>query len=137
MVVMVIGVNVLFWRPLVAYAEKFRVETSEAAEQPKSYVLDFLRQSRIPSYIAAPLRPVGRELDRITRPFGLAEYPLYVPETKQRAEDVAASVVGSAVLGYGVYRAVVYFHHAGVFNQFGHCAVLGAFTFLRVVVLVV
>jgi NitT/TauT family transport system permease protein len=31
----------------------------------------------------------------------------------------------------------VYFHHAGVFNQFGHCLVLGAFTFLRVVVLVV
>src|ERR1700694_3359635 len=43
MIVMVVGVNVLFWRPLVAYAEKFRVETSEAAEQPKSYVLTFLR----------------------------------------------------------------------------------------------
>ena len=137
MIIMVIGVNVLFWRPFVAYAEKFRVETSEAAEQPKSYVLNFLRQSRIPSYVAAPLRPVGRGLDRITRPFGLAEYPLYVPETKRRAGDVAATVVGSAAVGYGVYRAVVYFHHAGVFNQFGHCVLLGAATFLRVVVLVV
>ena len=54
----------------MAYAEKFRVETSEAAEQPKSYVLDFLRQSNVPAYIARPLRPVGRGLDRLTRPFG-------------------------------------------------------------------
>jgi|SRR5450755_217348 hypothetical protein len=51
-----VGVNVLFWRPLVAYAEKFRVETSEAAEQPKSYVLNFLRRSSVPRYIAGPLR---------------------------------------------------------------------------------
>jgi hypothetical protein len=36
----------------VAYAEKFRVETSEAAEQPKSYVLNFLRRSSVPRYIA-------------------------------------------------------------------------------------
>jgi NitT/TauT family transport system permease protein len=137
MIIMVIGVNILFWRPLVAYAEKFRVETSEAAEQPKSYVLNFLRQSRIPSYVAAPLRPVGRQLDRITRPFGLAEYPLYTPEIKRRAGDVAATVVGSAVVGYGVYRAVVYFDHAGVFHQFGHCLLLGSATFLRVFILVI
>jgi len=137
MVVMVIGVNVLFWRPLVAYSEKFRIETSEAAEQPKSYVLDFLRQSRIPTYIAAPLRPVGRGLDRATRPFGLAEYPLYVPETKKRTGDLISLVVGVAVVGWGAYRAVVYFHAAGVFNQFGHCMFLGAVTFLRVIVLVV
>src|SRR5450755_3294578 len=82
-----VGVNVLFWRPLVAYAEKFRVETSEATEQPRSYVLGFLRQSHIPAYVAKPLRPVGRSLDRLTRPFGLAEYPLHTPEVKRRAAD--------------------------------------------------
>jgi NitT/TauT family transport system permease protein len=27
-VIMVVGVNVLFWQPLMAYAEKFRVETA-------------------------------------------------------------------------------------------------------------
>jgi NitT/TauT family transport system permease protein len=88
MVILVVGVNFLFWRPLVAYSEKFRVETSEAAEQPKSYVLTFLRQSNVPGYIAKPLKPVGRTLDRVTRPFGLAEYPLSSPEYRRRAGDV-------------------------------------------------
>ena len=59
MVILVMGVNFVFWRPLVAYAEKFRVETSEAAEQPRSYVLDLLRQSSIPGYMAKPLRLVA------------------------------------------------------------------------------
>jgi hypothetical protein len=93
MVIMVVGVNVLFWRPLVAYAEKFRVETSEAAEQPKSYVLNLLRQSNIPAYIASPMRPAGRFLDRAIRPFGLAEYPLRTPEYKQRVGFARALVV--------------------------------------------
>ena len=81
MVILVVGVNFVFWRPLVAYAEKFRVETSEAAEQPKSYVLNLLRVSSIPSYIAKPLKPAGRALDRVTRPFGLAEYPRSIRST--------------------------------------------------------
>ena len=34
-VIMVVGVNVLFWRPLTAWAERFRVEESEAAEAPR------------------------------------------------------------------------------------------------------
>src|SRR5580700_3224456 len=136
-VILVVGVNFVFWRPLVAYAEKFRVETSEAAEQPKSYVLNLLRESRIPRYVAAPLRPVGRGLDRITRPFGLAEYPLYTPEIKRRAGDVAASVVGSVAVGYGVYRAVVYFAHTAGFGQFTRCLYLGFITLLRVLVVVV
>src|SRR5579862_8058129 len=78
MIVMVVGVNAVFWRPLVAWAEKFRIETSEAAEQPKSVTLNVLRRSKVPGYITRPLKPVGRGLDRITRPFGLAEYPLHV-----------------------------------------------------------
>jgi NitT/TauT family transport system permease protein len=137
MIVMVTGVNFLFWRPLVAYSEKFRVETSEAADQPRSYVLGFLRQSHIPAYIAKPLRPVGRTLDRLTRPFGLAEYPLHTPEVKRRAADVVFSVSVLGVIAFGVWRGVVYFDRTAGFGQFTHCLGLGFITFLRVVVLVV
>ena len=79
MVVMVIGVNVVFWRPLVAYAEKFRVETSEAAEQPKSYLARTSCASPTipPLHRPSPSSRSGGALDRVTRPFGLAEYPLH------------------------------------------------------------
>jgi NitT/TauT family transport system permease protein len=136
MVILVVGVNFLFWRPLVAYAEKFRVETSEAAEQPKSYVLNFLRESNIPGYIARPLRPAGRALDRVTRPFGLAEYPLHYPEYKRRAGDVVFAAATAAVIAWGVYRGVVYFDHTAGFGQFMKCLYLGFLTFVRVIVVV-
>ncbi|MGD0559168.1 MAG: ABC transporter permease subunit, partial [Streptosporangiaceae bacterium] len=137
MVIMVVGVNVLFWRPLVAYAEKFRVETSEAAEQPKSYVLNILRQSNIPSYIARPMKPAGRVLDRVTRPFGLAEYPLRTPEYKRRAGDVVFAGLTGVLILWGVYRGVLYFGHSAGFGQFTRCLWLGLLTFARVAVVVV
>jgi len=137
MVIMVVGVNILFWRPLVAYAEKFRVETSQAAQQPKSYVLNFLRQSNIPGYISRPLKPVGRGLDRVTRPFGLAEYPLRSSPRKRRVGDVIFAVVIAALLLWAVYRGVVYFDRTAGFGQFTRCFWLGFLTFARVAVVVV
>ncbi len=67
MIVMVIGVNFLFWRPVTAWAERFRVEESESAEKPRSLVLDVLRRSNVPELLGRPLRPAGRLLDRATR----------------------------------------------------------------------
>ena len=99
------------------------METSEAAEQPSSYVLDFLRQSNVPGYIAEPLKPVGRALDRVTRPFGLAEYPAaHVPEHRRRAGDVVfAGRRAGACSGGGCGGASSYFDHTGGFGQFTHC----------------
>ena len=136
MVILVVGVNIVFWRPLVAYAEKFRVEMSEAADQPKSYVLNLLRQSHLPGYLMRPLRPVGRGLDRVTRPFGLAEYPLHTPEQKRRAGDVVFGAVMGGLIAWGAYRGVVYFGSTSGFGQFARCFGLGFLTFVRVVVVV-
>ncbi|HMK63721.1 MAG TPA: ABC transporter permease subunit, partial [Acidimicrobiales bacterium] len=76
MVVTVVGVNFLVFRPLVAWAEKFRMESSESGDKPRSVVLDALRHSRIPGLVRRTTTPVARGLDRLTRPFGLAEHPL-------------------------------------------------------------
>ena len=48
MVVMVLGVNFFFWRPLVAWSERFRNETTESSERPRSIVYDALRSSSLP-----------------------------------------------------------------------------------------
>jgi len=137
MIVMVIGVNFVFWRPLVAWAEKFRVETSEATEQPRSITLDVLRRSDLPALISRPLKPVGRGLDRITRPFGLAEYPLFQDPAKRRAGNVvfAAAVIGG--VAFGAYNGFAYLNAHGVLGQFPHCFLLGFYTFLRVVALLI
>jgi NitT/TauT family transport system permease protein len=135
MIVLVIGVNFLFWRPVTAWAERFRVEESEAAEKPRSMVLDVLRRSQVPEVLARPVLPVGRLLDRATRPFGLAEHPLAVSRSRERTGDVFFGGVLAAVVLYGAYHALKYVHDTTGLGEFGYAFALGAATLARVMVL--
>ncbi|MFE4394524.1 MULTISPECIES: ABC transporter permease [Streptomycetaceae] len=137
MVVMVVGVNVLFWRPVVAWSERFRVEESEAAERPRSAVLDLLRRSSVPELLGRPLRPVGTALDRGTRAFGLAEHPLAPPAARERTGDVFFAGAVTAVVLLGTWRALDYVDATVGLGEFVHALWLGAVTFGRVVVLLV
>lgn len=58
-VVVILLVDQLFWRPLIAWADKFRLETNAAAEAPESWLLDLIKTARLPSLIAQVLTPVG------------------------------------------------------------------------------
>ena len=136
MIVMVVGVNFLFWRPVTAWAERFRVEESEAAERPRSLVLDVIRRSEVPELLGRPLKPVGRLLDQVTRPFGLAEHPLMVSRSKERTGDVFFGGVLAAVVAYGAFQALKYVHDTTGLGEFGYAFALGAATFARVVVLI-
>ena len=137
MIVMIVVVNALFWRPIVAWAEKFRMESSAAEQAPRSVTLDLLRRSNVPAVAGALFRPVGRFLDRATRPFGLAERPLEVNQRRRRVGDVAFAAVLCVLLVWGLWQALAYFAKRGVASQFPHCFELGLFTFARVVILVV
>jgi NitT/TauT family transport system permease protein len=137
MIFLVIGVNFLFWRPVVAWAERFRVEESAAAERPRSYVLDVLRQSTVPDLVARPARPVGRFLDKMTRPFGLAEHPLQRPALRARTGDVFFAGGVTVVVVFGAWKALEYLNAHGGIGQFGGAFVDGAITFSRVVILLI
>ncbi len=137
MIIMVVAVNVVFWRPLVAWAEKFRFEESSAAERPRSVVLDLLRRSSVPDLISRPVRPVGRVLDRVTRPFGLAEHPLARPAVRARTGDVFFAGAVFAVVVFGAWRALVYVHVNTGLGAFGPAFLEGLATFGRVVVVLI
>jgi NitT/TauT family transport system permease protein len=137
MIAMIVVVNALFWRPIVAWAGKFRTESSAAEQAPRSVTLDLLRRSHAQAVSGFLLRPAGRFLDRVTRPLGLAEHPLEVDHRRRRAGDIAFAAAFCVLLGLGLWRALAYFAGRGVASQFPHCVELGLFTFARVVILVV
>ncbi len=60
MIGIIVAMDRLIWRPVIAWAEKFKFEQVEAAEAPRSLVLNLLRQSHVLSLIFrsvfAPLR---------------------------------------------------------------------------------
>jgi NitT/TauT family transport system permease protein len=132
MVILVVGVNILFFRPLVAWTEKFRMEESEASDKPRSIVLELLRHSSIPHLLAVAFGPVGRFLDRITRPFGLAEYPLAPDPRRRRIGDTIFWAIVSALVIVGALAGLAYLRKSVGFGAFPYAIGLGAITFLRV-----
>jgi NitT/TauT family transport system permease protein len=77
MIGVIVMIDQLIWRPVIAWSEKFKFEQVEAASTPRSPVLDFLRRSEIVAQVSektiAPLREkialhFAREHHEVARP---------------------------------------------------------------------
>ncbi|MFE4858853.1 ABC transporter permease [Streptomyces sp. NPDC056670] len=136
MAVMVIGVNFFFWRPLTAWAEKFKNEQSEAGEIQRSAVLDFLRRSHWPQLLGKAFRPLGRALSRAGRAFGTDDRPLSVDGARRRTGDITFTVVAGGLILWGLFDLGRYLHDQTGLGVFGEPLLLGLATLARVVVLV-
>ena len=107
MVALIVLLDQLVWRPVIAWAEKFKVEQVESTNAPRSWVLDLIRHSRSLAKIRKQtLRPLGERL------------MLYFARTQPAAEETEKSVwktwlvraLGIAALvatGYGVVRVAM------------------------------
>ncbi len=60
MALMIVAVDQLLWRPVVVWAQKFRVEESGQAEAMESWFLDFLRRSEVLPWVSDLLRRAAR-----------------------------------------------------------------------------
>ena len=132
MVAVIVLIDQFVWRPVIAWAEKFKMEQVENTSAPTSWVLDFLKRSRgIALLRKRAIRPLREQMIRH-----------FAPRHEVRAESAGENkavlwlwrVVGIAVLGaigYAVVRVVMILTglHGSKFHQIG--LGLGA-TFLRV-----
>ncbi|ORA79656.1 ABC transporter permease subunit [Mycobacterium malmoense] len=137
MITVIIGVNALFWRPLTAWAERFRIEESEATEAPRSLTLEVLRRSRVPGLVGHPLGRLIYPADRVMAVFGTTGRPLKTSIARRRVGDAVFGLALFVALGYGAFRVIEYVAHSVGFAEAGHAALLGLATFARVVVVVV
>ena len=61
MIAVIVLMDQLIWRPIIAWSEKFKFEQVEASETPSSPVLDFLRRSKLLSRAARVAVAPARE----------------------------------------------------------------------------
>ena len=61
MVAIIVLIDQLVWRPIIAWAEKFKFEQVEAAEPARSPILDLLRRSKIIPFAARVIFRPARE----------------------------------------------------------------------------
>jgi NitT/TauT family transport system permease protein len=53
MTVMIVAVDQLFWRPIVVWSERFKLEETAETERPRSWFLDVLARSRLATRVRA------------------------------------------------------------------------------------
>jgi NitT/TauT family transport system permease protein len=64
MIVTIVVIDQLLWRPLVAWAEKFKLEQTEGKDGPTSWVLDLLQRSYVLAWFSAN---VGSAFGRVSK----------------------------------------------------------------------
>jgi NitT/TauT family transport system permease protein len=138
MVVIVLLVDQLFWRPIVAWSQKFKFEQTESTQEPTSVVLDLLRHSAAVAWLNERLFvPLARGLDavflrgeRLTRRQGAAA-PL------QRGGQALLALGGLALLAYALARGLRVVGSELSAGQVIQALSLGLLTLLRVAAVVI
>ncbi|MBR8315731.1 ABC transporter permease subunit [Burkholderia dolosa] len=138
MTVVILAYDQLLFRPLVAWADKFRMENTSSGSAPESWLLDLVRRTRL---IHQLLVPAGWLLSQAAR------VPLRVPSLARsrgnaraprasRVGDIVWAVLVIVLTVYVVSRVVSYVSTGVSIDEVGHVLVLGLITLLRVTVLI-
>jgi NitT/TauT family transport system permease protein len=141
MTVVILAYDQLMFRPLVAWADKFRMETTSSGIAPESWVLDLVRRTRLIHQLLVPAGWLFAKLARV---------PLRVPMVKgvrfarsdserkraSRAGDFVWAFVLLVATVYVGWRVVAYVRTGVSLGEVGHVFVLGFITLARVIILI-
>lgn len=136
MALVILLVDQFFWRPLVAWSDRFRLELSGSGDTQQSWVYDLITTARIPRLAASSAAPFLEATDRLMSAlFGQVNHSHGEPEA--RGQDRLFNLALWLVIGT-LLTAVLHF----VFTRVGLDEVvnvlrLGLFTLARVLLLLV
>jgi NitT/TauT family transport system permease protein len=135
MVGVILVYDQLLFRPLVAWAEKFRADQTAAETVAGSWVLRLARRTRLARAAVAPLRGPARRLLQVQapRPRPTAERPMLAPATIDRLWFALLAVVAVATGWFLVRFLAASIDLGELIATVG----LGALTLARVVILIV
>ncbi len=132
MVAVIVMIDQFVWRPVIAWAEKFKMEQVESSSAPTSWVLDFLQRSRgVALFRKRAIRPLREQMVHY---FARRQEVRITSQSEKPAAMWFWRIVGIALLGgigYAVVRVVLILTglRAAEFHQLG----IGLLaTFLRV-----
>jgi NitT/TauT family transport system permease protein len=136
MAVVILGYDQLFFRPIVAWAGKFRVELSASQTVERSWVLNVLQRTY---WIRSGFRPIFNALRSVSLweigfPAAWSKRPAASAATS-RLIDVIWIVVIVALTVWGLWIVVAYVGTELTWNDVGNVLLLTSFTLLRVIVL--
>jgi NitT/TauT family transport system permease protein len=132
MVTLIVLLDQFVWRPVIAWAEKFKVEQVESTDAPRSWVLNLVEHSSALARIRQKtLRPLGERLLLYFARKHTEESPEETPAAWREWLVRALAMAALAGIAYGVVRVAIIL--SGLQKAEVHEAALGlGATFLRV-----
>ncbi|MGA8690377.1 MAG: ABC transporter permease subunit [Methyloceanibacter sp.] len=127
----------LLFRPLVAWADKFRYEQTAAQVVPRSWVIELFHRAKLVKLVGEPIGTAMQAAARarLALPLGLNRFSRWSPP--HRILDIAWYGLTLAAIGYGVWTLVQF---AGTELSWEDVAIAtrnGGLTLLRVAILIV
>ncbi|WP_323161641.1 ABC transporter permease subunit [Pseudomonas fluorescens] len=135
MIVVILIYDQFLFRPLVAWADKFRMEnTASQTAAPESWVLNLIQRTRM---IQRILRPISRAISRLgNMRLNLPRSARKVMTSQSPATTKAIDWIWGSFIAllttYALYHIVLYVGTEVTFAEVGHVLLLGLFTLLRV-----
>ncbi|BCV24337.1 ABC transporter permease subunit [Gelria sp. Kuro-4] len=129
---LIVLVDQVFWRPLVAWSQRFKLEETAGGERPRSWLLEVLRRSLILDRLGEHvLRPLEEGLERLLAPPETGARPKPVPPRRwaRWIIPLAAGLVFLVLLPYA-RAGVVLIARLGA-AELWYVVVLGFYTLLR------
>jgi NitT/TauT family transport system permease protein len=151
MTIVILAYDQLMFRPLVAWADKFRMENTSSGNVPESWLLDLIRRTRL---IHQLLVPAGWMIGKMARvplklpslqgvrlPIlsGAASVFTSSPATarnRSRIGDIVWAAIVLALTVFVVWKVAMFVMTGVTWGEVGHVFWLGLITLLRVMVLI-
>ncbi len=139
MVAIIIVVDQLFWKPLVAWSEKFRMDKSSAATQTHSWLLDLIRAAKLPRILGRR----WRRFQSLVKKLRMARIPRFKFNFMRKKirfafnHDLIFGVVLGGILVSALFYGFRFIKTEVAANEVGLAFWLGCLTLLRVAGLLV
>ena len=126
----------LFFRPLLAWADKFRFEEGNADTAPSSWLLTWLRRTeRVQGIGLAAVRLLERSFAVFRLHHDGTSIRARVQPTHPTWSRVWDAALAAAVL-FAAWQLITFVHAEVGWSEVGHVVVLGLYTLVRVLVLI-
>jgi NitT/TauT family transport system permease protein len=136
MLLVIIAYDQLLFRPIVAWADKFRFEQTASGNPPTSWMLDLFRRTRALRALTLPFAAVNRTFSNLRINWPVSPPHPAKSSSPSRVVDVIWFVLIAVSTGYAAYRAYDYLSASlgpsDIFAAFGY----GLLTLARVIVLI-
>ncbi|AOK35062.1 ABC transporter permease [Burkholderia cenocepacia] len=140
MTVVILAYDQFLFRPLIAWADKFRMENTASGDAPQSWLLDLVRRTRLIHQLLVPAGWFFAKAARIPLRLPLSGAMRFtLPKVEKKASrTVDIAWAGLVLIGtaYIVWRVVSFVATGVTMAEVGHVLVFGLITLLRVVVLI-